>query len=130
MARTVECTADIRAGRLRKAIQFAEAAEAVSTLADDAGDVADAYVTLLVHAGIAAADVLCCARLGIHSQGEGHRESIDLLEKVDKKLASDLATLLGVKTKAGYSARPVSAVDRTKASRACDRLLQAALDLP
>ena len=60
MGRTVRCTPATRQGRLRKARQFAGAAEVVTGLADDAGDVADAYVTLLVHAGIAAADVLCC----------------------------------------------------------------------
>jgi len=36
----------------------------VEALADDANDVADAYVTLCVHAGIAAADVICCTRFG------------------------------------------------------------------
>ena len=49
---------------MAKAKQFVEAAETVESLADDANDVADAYVTLCVHAGIAAADVICCKRLG------------------------------------------------------------------
>jgi hypothetical protein len=48
-------------------------------LADEAADVADAYVTLLVHAGIAASDVICCARLGEHAQGDNHVEAVALL---------------------------------------------------
>jgi len=35
----------------------------ISELADEHEDVADAYVTLCVHAGIAASDVICCATL-------------------------------------------------------------------
>ena len=54
---------------MAKARQFVEAAETVEALADDANDVADAYVTLCVHAGIAAADVICCRRLGEHKAG-------------------------------------------------------------
>jgi hypothetical protein len=45
--RTQACTDAIAAGRMRKAEQFADAAEAIG----------DAYVRLLIHAGIAAADV-------------------------------------------------------------------------
>lgn len=58
-----------------KAMQFLDAAETVETLADDSNDVADAYVTLCVHAGIAAADVICCKRLGEHSRGEDQSRS-------------------------------------------------------
>lgn len=126
MPRTVACTPATRSGRRAKAEQFAGAAEVVRTLANEAADVADAYVTLLVHAGIAASDVICCARLGVHAMGDNHTEAVKLLASaVDNKLAGDLDTLLGVKTKAGYSERPVSATDITRAERAADRLLQA-----
>lgn len=47
----------------------------VRALADEAADVSDAYVTLLVHAGIAAADVICCQRLGEHALGDSHAEA-------------------------------------------------------
>ncbi len=95
-------------------------------LADDAEDVGDAYVTLLVHAGIAAADVICCARLGEHASGESHWQARDLLGQVNKRLADDLGTLLGVKTKAGYDHRPVSEEDRRRSARAAARLVEAA----
>ncbi|MFP5335922.1 MAG: hypothetical protein ACLGIV_11495 [Actinomycetes bacterium] len=97
-------------------------------LADDADDVADAYVTLLVHAGIAAADVLCCARLGMHAMGENHNEAVSLLTKVDRKRAEDLRTLLGMKTKAGSSHQSTSKPDRLRAERSCARLVHAARD--
>ena len=44
--------ASIRAGRLAKANQFASVAHDVLDLADEAQDVADAFATLAVHAGI------------------------------------------------------------------------------
>ncbi len=114
---------------MRKAVQFAEAAEVVAEVADVADDVADAYVTLLVHAGIAAADVLCCAHLGEHALGENHSEAVALLAKIDRKLGDDLRTLLARKTKAGYSHLPITRSDRLKVERACGRLVQAARDL-
>jgi len=54
--RTVKADAAVRRGRMAKAEQFAGAALSIQELADDSADVADAYVTLCVHAGIAAAD--------------------------------------------------------------------------
>jgi hypothetical protein len=70
MARISPCTPEIRRGRLRKASQFIEAATIIADQAHQEADIADALVTLCVHAGIAAADVICCARLGQHAQGE------------------------------------------------------------
>jgi len=55
---------------MAKADQFYLAAETIATTIEDQ-DIADAYVTLCVQAGIAAADVICCARLGEHAQGDG-----------------------------------------------------------
>ena len=57
MPRRQPCTAATRAGRLRKAEQFIDAASTVAALADNESDVRDACVTLLVHGGIASADV-------------------------------------------------------------------------
>lgn len=102
--RTTPADATVRRGRMAKAEQFAAAAEVVHDLADEADDVADAYVTLCIHAGIAAGDVLCAAALGVHAQGENHQEAVKLLATVDKQASKHLATLLGMKTLAGYSA--------------------------
>lgn len=80
---TRNCSAAILRGRLRKANGFFQAAQDVSAL-DDSGEAHDAVVTLYVHAGIAAADVICCARLGKHSSGDNHAEAIALLETVSR----------------------------------------------
>ena len=73
---TRRCTDADRRGRLAKARQFLEAVELVEALADE-DDLLDAMVTLCVHAGIAAADVICCARLGEHATGQNHTEAVE-----------------------------------------------------
>lgn len=83
-------------------------------------------MTLCIHAGIAAADVLCCARLGVHHDGQDHRGAVQLLARVSPSLSRDLDTLLGLKTPSGYSARGASAADRKRARRAMDRLVDEA----
>jgi hypothetical protein len=63
--------------------------------------------------------------------GEDHNEALAILGRVrpgGKELAKALAVLLGMKTRAGYSASPVSTVDRTRAQRQAKRLVQAARD--
>jgi hypothetical protein len=52
-----------------KAVQFLVAAETIRDMADDENDMGDALVTLCVHAGVAAADAICCQALGEHAQG-------------------------------------------------------------
>ncbi len=70
---------------MRKADQFADAYYLVRDYAGTDGELdvanadADAAVTLAVHAGIAASDVICCARLGEHAQGKNHGEATGLL---------------------------------------------------
>jgi hypothetical protein len=116
----------VREGRLVKANQFVAVARDVADLADQAKDVADAYVTLLVHAGIAAADVICCARLGEYAHGVDHNDAIALLKTADAAAARHLETLLKMKTRVGYGHTPASQEDLKKAQRAGDALLKAA----
>ncbi len=112
--------------RLAKAQQFADAANLVLDLAEEAEDVGDAFVTLAVHAGIAAADAICIAQLRRYSRGENHQEAVALLGEADAARAAPLSRLLQLKTKAGYSPESVSAKDRTAASRAMKTLLASA----
>ena len=111
---------------MAKAEQFASAASAVQELADEAADVADAYATLCIHAGIAAADVICAARLGEHARGENHADAVTLLATVDKGAAAHLRALLGMKTLAGYSHTPISGDRARRAGRAMDALMESA----
>lgn len=110
---------------MTKAARFLEQAEVILAVADDDEVVADPAVTLLIHAGIAAADAICCARLGEHARGESHSDAVGLLRTVDKACADDLQVLLGVKAQAGYSARATSLQDLIRASRAARRLVDA-----
>lgn len=120
------CSEQVRAGRLEKAKQFLRAAELVKEFSDE-DEIADAYVTLCVHAGIAAADVICCARLGKYARGDNHAEAVSLLEKARvKDAANRLGTLLGLKAKAGYTHTPSSKTDVTKAGRAAECLVEMA----
>ncbi|SFH25794.1 hypothetical protein [Amycolatopsis regifaucium] len=116
----------VQRGRLGKANQFLEAADTIRELACEHEDVTDAYVTLCVHAGIAASDVICCARLGKHALGESHDEAIGLLAKADNDVAKHLRTLLKLKTKAGYSHTPVTADEFKRAGRAAETLVETA----
>jgi hypothetical protein len=128
-SRARPCDDALTEGRLRKAEQFWEAAEITREFANDEAEVGHAFVTLCVHAGVAASDVICCIALGGHASGEDHTEALALIAKVrpgGTELAKALAVLLGMKTRAGYSARPVSGVDRKRAQRQAERLVRAA----
>ncbi len=118
------CSAQFRSGRLAKAKQFLAAAELIEDSLSD--DVTDAYVTMCVHAGIAAADVICCARLGSYSHGESHFEAASLLKKANATAAKRLEVLLGMKSKAGYTHLPSSTADAKRAGRAAKDLVYAA----
>jgi hypothetical protein len=124
--RTRPCSAEVRRGRLRKAEQFADAANLVHEYVDTDDDDADAYVTLCVHAGIAASDVICCARLGQHAQGESHGDAISLLREIDVAAAKHLSVLLGLKTKSGYSHMPATCAEVKRAGRAAEALIETA----
>jgi len=123
--RTTNCTPATISGRRKKAVQFSDAFATVIGFADQPGDVADACVTLAVHAGIAATDVLCCTRLGYHASGGNHEEAIRLLEQVDKPLSKHLTTLLKLKQRAGYSHDAVTKDDLSRAERAMGALVDA-----
>jgi hypothetical protein len=126
MVRTNPCTPDIRQGRLRKAVEFLDAATLIAGQAGGEAAAPDAFVTLCIQAGIAASDVICCARLGQHAQGQDHNEAVAMLSQANGESAKHLRVLLGMKTKAGYSHTGISAADAERAGRAADALVEAA----
>lgn len=65
-------------------------------------------------------------RLGVHHQGENHSAAVAMIERFDRSLAADLATLLRKKTASGYSDRGSSDADCKQAKRAMERLVEAA----
>lgn len=126
MVRTNPCTPEIRRGRLRKAVEFLDAATLIADQPDGEAAAPDAFVTLCIQAGIAASDVICCARLGQHAQGQDHNEAITLLSQANSESAKHLRVLLGMKTKAGYSHTGISTGDAKRAGRAAEALVEAA----
>jgi hypothetical protein len=129
VVRLHDCDDAVIRGRLRKAEQFLEAAETIRDFADDEAEVGDALVTLCVHAGIAASDVICCKALGHFVQGDDHQQAVAELSKVTpggKQLGKDLRVLLAMKTLASYAAPPVSAEERKRAWRRAESLVEAA----
>jgi hypothetical protein len=77
-------------------------------------------------AGIAAADVICCARLGEHANGQDHAEAVALVASADKSASKSLSSLLDMKTRSGYSEINSSKADRLRAKRAAASLITAA----
>jgi len=118
--RIKDCTDAIRIGRLNKANEFHKAA----VLLED--DSPNASIDLLVDAGIAAADVICCARLGVHATGENHNEASLLLKQAEAGMEKHLRTLLNLKTKVAYTHQPATTDEHKKASRAAEALVEAA----
>lgn len=124
-----QCDERMAAGRLRKAEQFLNAAETLRDLTDDEAESGDAFVTLCIHAGIAASDAICCRALGHFAQGDDHLQAIAELSKTGSKgrgLSGDLRALLQMKNRAEYEARPVSADQRKRAWRRAESLVEAA----
>jgi len=119
-ARTRECSEIIRAGRLTKAKEFYAAAVLVENAAPNAS------VDLFVDAGIAAADVICCSRLGVYAAGENHNDPVALLEKAEPGVAKYLRTLLNLKSKVAYTHQSVTTEEHKKAGRAAENLVEAA----
>ncbi len=113
-------------GRMKKARQFADAASLFVEDARTSGELSDAYVTLAIHSGIAAADVICVARTGQYSGGDSHSEAVALLKGADQTASKHLARLLTMKASAGYSHRPATKDDVRKAERAHGALLDLA----
>jgi hypothetical protein len=119
-SRTKNCSERVRKGRLAKANEFLDAA----LLVED--EMADAAVNLYVLAGIAAADVICCATLGKHAIGENHAEAIQLLKQADRAVEQHLRNLLNLKSKVAYSETSATVTERKRVRRSAEALVEAA----
>src|SRR5665213_1904084 len=106
--RTREWSEGFGSGRLKKANEFHDAAVLI------ADDMPDAAINLYVLAGIAAADAICCARLGKHALRENHNEAVSLLGQADRGLEKHLRALLNVKSKVAYTHESAPVDERKK----------------
>ena len=126
--KTTPAGESVRLGRLAKALQFKAVADDALALAQDGSDVADAVVTLFVHAGIAASDAPCARKLHVHSKGSDHMEAVALLRTVNQTASQHLKRLLSMKTRAGYGNDPATNEQLQLAERSASALISLALD--
>lgn len=108
--RAADCTKDTARKRLDMARKFYEVAEVVETEADVLPTAISVAGSLAVLAGIAASDAACCAALGRHSRGQGHKAAVDMLRQVagGDAAASRLDAMLDKKDSAHYGAMALS----------------------
>ncbi|MFN8069084.1 MAG: hypothetical protein U0R77_09985 [Mycolicibacterium insubricum] len=81
---------------------------------------------LYVDAGIAASDVICCVRLGKHSNTGSHAEAKALPKQADSGSERHLSTLLSFKSKVSYTHQHLDAAELKRMSRAAEHLLETA----
>jgi len=125
--KTRDCAAGEARKRLAAARKFLEVAEIYGDEDDPEG--LRVAVANAVHAGIAAADAMCCARLGQHAVGDDHRAAADLVKGIGREgdeAAEALAVLLGIKNKAQYQTAGVGKSETTGAVRRARTLVELA----
>jgi hypothetical protein len=104
--------------RLTDARQFLEAAELL--------DAPDVVATNAIHAAIAASDAITCVALGERSSDQRHLAAVELLRRVDTRLATALKRALDRKTQAGYESTDISRADAASCVRWARQLVEAA----
>lgn len=120
MAGQRDCDSVVTHGRMSKATEFFDAAEILGEeMPNAAGD-------LYVDAGIAASDVICCVRLGVHSNTGNHSEALALLKRAAGGFERHLNTLLNLKNKAAYTHQDLSSAELRKMNRAAEHLVKSA----
>jgi hypothetical protein len=100
-------------------------AEAFLDTAEMATD-ADVVATNAIHAAIAAADAICCVALRERCADGNHTVAVELLARVDTKLAATLSRALNRKTQAAYESRDVTTKDAAACVRQATTLIEAA----
>ena len=120
MAGQRNCDAVVTAGRMSTASEVLDAAVHLGEeMPNPAGD-------LYVNAGIAASDVMCCVRLGVHSNTGNHSEAVALLKRADSGSERHLNTLLNLENEVAYRHQDLTAAELKKMSRAAEHLVEAA----
>lgn len=119
------------AGEARERSRYADQQLALAELGDPWPTPAERKASggCAVLAGIAAADSICCRRLGRRSRSQDHRMAADLLRRVTPegdRLASDLDTVLADKDVMQYGTALVTATRHLRLLRAARRLVEAA----
>lgn len=126
-SRTRPCGPQDAAQRYDQAKAFADLA--VLDPESDVGPTRSAAVSNAVLAGIAAADSICCRRLGRHAAGDDHQQAIALVEEagnMGQRARRHLETLLSIKHKAQYEDVDPTVTEAKRAVRAMRSILELA----
>lgn len=86
----------------------------------------DVVATNAIHAAIAAGDAICCIALRERSSDQSHPAAVELLGRVDAKLANTLARSLSRKSQAAYESRDITRRDAATCVRHATLLVEAA----
>ena len=127
MTREAPCGRAEALRRARMARTYLDVADQAALAESDEGRNVAAGNAVL--AAIAAADALCCLRLGRHARGQDHQEGSALLKSTrpdGAALAKDLSAVLRVKDAAHYGTVFVSPSVLRSTLRATTRLVAAA----
>ena len=113
-------TAELQvAAKVAKAIEFFKAAEMYASTSFDAS------VSLSTSAAINAADALLLFNTGNYPSGSDHGRAVTLLRKfVNTSASTQLARVLGLKSKAQYSTKRCSLSEAESALKNAERLVQ------
>lgn len=126
-SRTRSCSRQDAAQRYEQARAFAALA-GLDPESED-GPTRSAAVSNAVLAGIAAADSICCRRLGRHAAGDDHQPALALVEEagdVGREARRHLQTLLSIKDKAQYEEVDPTVTEAKRAMRAMRSILELA----
>ena len=123
--KSLNCGKAVAQNRLNIAREYQELAHSKSDAESDAARNARAGNAIL--AGIAAADAMCCIRLGERSTSSDHSDAVLLLKKVNPLMAQKLATLLGIKSISHYGETFIGIETLKSSLRAMDQLVEAAI---
>jgi len=93
----------------------------------------DACVIGAIHSGIAAADAVCVAKLGLRNAGENHNDTLQLLARAGSgdeisMAVRHLSSLLSIKTDAEYGNRLQLRPSAEAALKHAERLLNFSRD--
>lgn len=128
--KTIKADAEVAKTRLDAARAFASVADLVYAEPDDPVlPLRGVAAAVAVLGGIAAADVICCVRLGEMFRGEDHAQAVDLLTRAHPegaRVKNDFVRLLGIKDKVHYQAIIVTPTEAATAIRQAKRILLAA----
>jgi hypothetical protein len=128
--KTIKAGAEEAKARLNSARAFVSVADLVYAEPDDPVlPLRGVAAAVAVLGGIAAADAICCVRLGEMFRGEDHAQALDLLARAHPegaRVKNDFVRLLGVKDMVHYQAIIVTPTEAATAIRQAKRILMAA----